>query len=444
MFGFNTYTKKIVNYISKDKEAGYNSIETEPLDSSKMTNKKLIAPWGDSNNFPAELDAKIAFSENFETAFQTLSEFAYGLGIKTYKKELIDGEVSMKPYIFPEWEEWKIQYSFNEEYLEKAFYNFVRYANVFVEFSMGSDNKIKRLFVKDAPWCRVSNLDNTGTIKNLYLSASWSKYRNPTEADVNALKTKNLIDIIPLIDRKNPFEFLANVKQGTSCAWHIKDYSPGDPYYGKSPWYPLLNNGWLELSKELPSKIKSYYQNQIVIAKHIEINTEYLEKKYSDWNTLTPEQRELKLKELQAQIDEALSGSEDAYKSIHSQFIVVQGKEIPALKISNIENSQKDNSIIKDSQHLASIIQSALRIDDALVNGKNTGSKEADAGSEKRSAHNLLEIRTQLFRDKILYPLVLLQKHNKWDETMVFDFDAEMLTTTDISKTGTVQKTPTP
>jgi hypothetical protein len=169
-----------------------------------------------------------------------------------------------------------------------------------------------------------------------------------------------------------------------------------------------------------------------------------LEKKYSDWNTLTPEQRELKLKELQAQIDEALSGSEDAYKSIHSQFIVVQGKEIPALKISNIENSQKDNSIIKDSQHLASIIQSALRIDDALVNGKNTGSKEADAGSEKRSAHNLLEIRTQLFRDKILYPLVLLQKHNKWDETMVFDFDAEMLTTTDISKTGTVQKTPTP
>lgn len=441
----NTYTRKMVNYLSKDKATGTPSVETEPLEKAKLSQKTLIAPWGESNNFPEEIDGSIAFSDNFETSFQTLSEFAYGLGLKTYKKEIIDGEVSYKPYIFEEFEQWKVQYSFNEEYLEKAFYNFVRYANVFVEFSIDSSKKISRIFVKDAPWCRISSYNEKGEIPFLYVSAQWKKYRKPTEADVNSLKTDKLLDIIPMINRKNPIDFFnTTAKQGTSYAWHIKDYSPGDPYYGKSPWYPLLTNGWLQLAKELPAKIKAFYENQIVLAKHIQINSDYLEKKFTDWGKKSPDEKEKALTDMQNKIDEALSGTDNSYKSVHSQFRMVNGKEEPMLKISNIENSNNDMSIIKDSQHLASIIQSALRLDDALVNGKNTGSKEADAGSEKRGALNLLDIRLQLLRDKILYPLELLKIVNKWDPTMHFEFESEMMTTTDISKTGTITKTPNP
>jgi hypothetical protein len=430
----NTF-RNINNYVSKQ----VGTITTEPLKRSDLSKKKFVAPWGLTNLFPKELDDKIAHSDALESGFQTLTEFAYGLRIATYKKVINEkGEFEYQRVIVPEFEQFMQEYNFKDLYLGRAIYNFFRYANTFVEFTM-FQGKIIRLFTKDSPFCRISTIDpKIGASTHMIESAQWADLKDASMEKLESYEKDGLLHRIPLIDQRNPLVSINELsKKSTILGYQIKDYSPGDPYYGQSPWYPILSNGWLDIAKDTPNKIKAYYSNLITLAFEVGIDIDFVKDTTKDWDKLDENGKRDILSNLQMEIDNYLSGADKSYKSIFYQKRMNGGHEQKMLSISSLENKNRDSSILKDAQHLNAVINSALRLDNALNNSQNTGSKEADSGSEKGKANNLLQLRLALVRDQILYPLYLMKQINQWgDHSLHFVIESDIQTTTDINKTG--------
>lgn len=442
---FQSLTKSFKNYIASTPA----STETEPHKLQELPQLGIVAPWGTNNYFPEELDAKLALSLDMESGFQTLTEFCYGLRIATYRESEENGEYVRKPVYYQPFEDFKETYNFNEIFLQRALYNFFRYANVFFEFSFDSSGKIVRIYTKDSPYCRISTLDKaTGLSKWLYQSAQW-KAAGVTYKDEKVfadLESKGLMSKIPLIDYRKPVDSITDILKAAPktalMGYHIKDYSPGDPYYGKSPWYPILNNGLLEIAQKAPGMLQSYYDNLITIGWHFEINIDYFKSTVKNWDELSPDKKAEHFKSLQTDLDGAATGSDKAYKSFFSQFAYDnQGNAQHQLKINQLQNPNKDTTVIRDLQYVNSTVASALRLDASLTGDKSGGSKESDAGSEKRLANNLLNQRLNMVRDQVLYMLTIIKHVNKWDTSIRFAIESEYHETLDINPTG---KTTTP
>jgi hypothetical protein len=412
------------------------SEEVEPYTEQKLAQVGKVAPWGDNNAFPKFLDDKVKLSIDMESGFQTLTEFCYGLRVATYRETMVGGKANRELVYDDNFETFKEMYNFNEIFLQRAFYNYFRYANAFIELSFDSKGKIQRVFTKDSPWCRISTLNpETGLSEYMYQSAQWSQagYQKLSEEFIASQIDKKLLSQIPLIDYRNPIGDIQTKKPKSSLmGWHIKDYSPGDAYYGKSPWYPILENGWLDIASTAPSMLKSYYQNLITIAHHAEINIDMLKDTIENWDELKVDAQQKHLADLQRSIDENLTGSGKAFKTLFSLFRTNDRGELEhELIINPVTNPTKDNSVIKDLQFASGTVNQSMRIDSSLTGSKVDGSKEADAGSEKRLANNLLHQRLAMVRDQVLYVLTIIKYVNGWDKSLKFAIEVDYQSTTD-------------
>lgn len=434
---------KISNYLAK----GPYSTETEPLKELHIPLKGTVAKWGDDNLFPDFLDTQISKSIDLEAGIQTQAEFAYGQRVATYIEEMgTDGNLIRKEVIDPDFEAWKEKYNFNEMYLQRAEYNYFRYANVFIEFSFDDKGQITHLFTKDAPYCRISTLNpETGVSDYLYQSAQWnSSMVLDGDAAAAAYIKKGLLSRFPLIDNRNPIGFIekrkADNKKTIILGYHIKDYSPGDAYYGKSSWYPLLNNEWLRIAAKAPALIEAYYSNGVTVRNIIKMNMDYFESTIEGWNDLDITEKQKHIEDVQMSIEENLTGPDKAFKTLVIQYARGQNNEVEyQYEIQTLDNPNKDSTILSDIQHISSVINKALRLDSSLVGGKADGSKEADAGSEKRVASNLLQQRNEVVNQQILYPLTIVKHINGWDKRLKFGMVTERHETLDKNPAGKVE-----
>lgn len=432
-----------------------NYVATEPISTEvnptpqKEQNRIAsgIAPWGKDNKFPTELDSLLEHSPDMESGFQSLTEFASGIRLSTSYAEMKGGELSISPCIDPDFEDFRTNYNFEEAYLQRAFYNYFRYANVFAEFSLNTDKMVSRIFTKDSPWGRISTLNkSTGISDSLFLSSEWDTlgYSGLTESRINELVGNKSIDKIPLIDYRNPIDFIRKAKD-YRLGWHIKDYSPGNAYYGQSPWYPILYNGWLDIAKSAPSLLQAYYKNLFSGGQHVELDEDWVKQECGgkDFDNLSTDEKKKRITNFQLDFEKKLVGAPNSFKTIFSFFRKgPRDTTDHQIKINPIINPSKDGKIIDDLKYASSICQSALRMDDSLTGNKTTGSLEADAGSEKRMAGNLLNARLAPVRNQILYPLTIIKKINKWDPRLQFNIEWNYLVTTDQSKSGQMSKNP--
>jgi hypothetical protein len=432
----NGFKRTIKNYIGTAPA----STETEPTLESQLALQTPVAPWGKSNNFPKEIDDKLKKSTSMESGFQTLTEFSAGIQLNTYFRETDSEGKSVRYQVYYQpFEEFRESYPFEEVYLQRAFYNFWRYANAFVELSLDANNKIVRLFSKDSPWCRLSTINpKIGLSEHLYISAQWptAGLSKIDQGTLDRLMKSKLMDQIPLIDYRNPIEYIKKSKPNR-LAWHIKDYSPGNPYYGQSSWYPILENGWIDVEANAPKLLKSYYDNLITIARHIELNEDWVKSEIEDFDNLADKDKIDAITKIQEGVEEHLTGSGNAFKTLFTMFRYGQQGAIEnQIKINDISNPIREANVIADLKYASSIVQQALRIDDSLTGNKTTGSLEADAGSEKRHAGNLLNARLAMVRKQILYPLIMMKNVNEWDPRLEFQLEWDVLVTADKSLSG--------
>jgi len=401
--------------------------------------RQPIFPWGENNQFPYELDEKIKNSDSIESGLQTLTELAYGLGIQPYKEVVVDGEISIEPIVSGPVVEWLEENNIGEEYLEKAFYNFFRYGNVFPQLGFSKDGKCNLLVATDTPFCRMERVDpSTRTIKNIHVSDQWQTNCLKNAADFD--KLKNYLKKVPLINKNDWKTSIAELsKSNNLLMWHIGDYTPGTRYYADAPWFPLLNNGIVDTDKYTGQKMKAYYDKAMNLIYHIEINQDYIVQKCDGDNSI--ENQEKVLSEIHESIDDNLVGAENAFSSIITTFYKsIGGDPVSNVKINVLENPINNSTVIKDMQSIAARINSALRIDDAIINAKTSGSFEADSGSEKKNAMNSHNARMALLRHKILFPLTIIKHVNKWDQNIKFGIKTTEIKSLDKNPTGSQQK----
>ena len=126
----------------------------------------------------------------------------------------------------------------------------------------------------------------------------------------------------------------------------------------------------------------------------------------------------------QLEIKTALSGSENAGKSVISinQYLPGTNKEVEGVRIEPLGFEFKDGQYIQDSNEASTHILTALMEDPTLSGngpGKNFG---AGSGSDKKVAWDIAYSLERPIQDFALEWLNVVRDFNGWDEELIFRF----------------------
>ena len=391
-------------------------------------------PWGNSNTYPQDLIKEFNNAPTVKRALNTWAELNYSGGIcygvpdfdpKTKKytawTRIIDIEI----------ETWLRRTNFNK-YLIEACVDMAYFKNVFPAVMLRNDRKyISQIYTRQAEQCRyASPNEKTGYSEKIFVSANWMSGGGPEQAGTQT---------IPVIDPYYaPEDNLRAMKKVYEAIYPVNFPSPGNDYYQLASVDTLLRSGWLEVAKAIPKFKKALFENQITLKYMIEISIEYLKIKYHDWDA-KPELKKTRFTEMKTDIDTYLSGTDNTGKTyIYTSYMGPEGKEVPGVKITAMDNKIKGDLFIDDSAEATAHVLNEAGIDQSITGfnpGKGTG---AGSGSDKRIAYNILMLLNKVHQDAILEPMNnLVAVYNGWWDKypgITFKFNNELLTTLD---TGT-------
>jgi hypothetical protein len=388
-------------------------------------------PWGSSNSYPQDIIKEFDKAPTIKRALNTWAELNYSGGIcygvpdfdkKTGKytawNRIIDLEI----------ESWLRRSNFNK-YLIEALVDLAYFKNIFPAVMLRNDRKyISMIYTRPAEQCRYAKPNaTTGYSEKIYVSARWLYGAGPGQEDTMSF---------PIIDPYYaPEDNLRNMKGVYEAIYPVNFPSPGKDFYQLASVDTLLRSGWLEVAKSIPKFKKALFENQITLKYMIEISIEYLKIKYHDWDA-KPELKKTRFTEMKTEIDTYLAGTDNTGKTyIYTSYIGPEGKEVPGVKITAMDNKIKGDLFIDDSAEATAHVLNEAGIDQSITGfnpGKGMG---AGSGSDKRITYNIHMLLNKVHQDAILEPLNnLIAVYNGWWDKypgLTFKFNNEMLTTLD-------------
>jgi hypothetical protein len=322
------------------------------------------------------------------------------------------------------------------------------YARSFVELILNKDEKGKRKVVMmrhlENCYSRVSVIDpNSGKIEWHGYSALWHKGGTPKDLTVS-----------PLIDSEFPVrDFLTRIGKlpgadgklhdegGMRYVLEISTPTPGRFYYQKPFWWSIFESGWNEFSCAIPEFKKALMRNSMMLRYHIEFADGFWAKKYKQEGITDIKKQQEYKKAFVQKLNDFLGGSENAGKSLISEFKYdpVKGDAIKEILIESIKSDLKGGEYIEDSEEASNQICYAMEVHPSLV-GAAPGKNKAINGTEARELFIIKQAQVKSERDMLLLPLQLVQAANGWDKDIEFRIANIMLTTLD-NGTGSIKVT---
>ncbi len=434
----------------------------------RLQNVLGVAFWGEENRFPQNIEKLMTYCGLAKAALDWKARALWGNGIIPGKVTGYedDGTEIFTPLDFTKF---KNVYSFMRqsgmhrfwvEYLQ----DWVWYYNCFPEMILSNDGKtITKFAHQESCDIRYQQANDNNVIENVFLSKLWGAAADywaqfndkkrmlglienpPVISEVD----NNFVKAIACIDMYDPVQSLKNLvgerlknKKFKSAILPVNYPSPNKVYYQLAIWDGARLSGWLEIAKNIPNMIKTMYNNAFNIKYHIQIPETYFERRYGVevWNSLTQDEQIQKRKSLLKEMDEFLSGSENAYKTFISFFDVDPHTkaEYGLVKIDAIDNKVNiDKELMAtataDLQFLA-----AAGIHPSLFTAGMAGNQKS-GGSDIREAKLMYDSMLALERQLILEPLHLVRDYNGWDADIEFRFRDVQLVTLD-QGTGTKKK----
>lgn len=377
----------------------------------KETANGTVAPWGDSNDFPQDVIERANKDLGVLPLLDKKGRLLQGREViavqMVYNAEKKDFEVTR--INDPEVNEFLAGRIF-QRYWREGCVDFTWFHNIFSDLIKDkSQDKIAYIGTHEASWCRWRLMNAKGVIEECYVSAEWPSAK-PDD--------KEKVITHPVLDPYS-YSVVDDFKQATyKRAVYPANYpSPGQAYYPLAPWTQYLYSEWCTLKANIP-RWKKITMEKMLAAKYIlTIPVNYWPQKYKNWNNLNVNERLAKKKETVKEINDKLTGIENAGSTILSEVgFDDQGKEIPGFKIIPIDNILKDGQYLEDSQEAVEYMLQCLDLDPTIV-GKGPGrGKDAGSGSDKRVAFNILVALLQPYRDVILEPLYFLADYNGWTD----------------------------
>lgn len=380
---------------------------SSPVERPKNTPNN-VALWGDSNEYPSEVYEEARknsiIPSTIEWKARTIRSGGVSYGVIQADEQ---GNETFKKVRIPEVEEF-LQFNDLESYLEEALSDMYWFGHIFPEIGLRKDReKIVALVNQEAMFCRFRKQNpKTGKIEEVILNAEWPMYK------------EDLITVIPVIDRYwNPVGQIRN-SSAYKFMIPISYSSPGRLYYQEPSWHSVINGKWLEVANRIPEFKNHLMNNQMSIKYMIHIPMEWWEWKYPGFNTsgkyTEAKRKELMKKELE-NFNSLLSGVDSSGKTLMMTFKTdSNGKEYTKWQITQLTNKKESGEYIEESQEASSHILYALGVDGTLIG--NTPGKQmgAGSGSDKRIAWNIFMMNNKPIQDKVLKPLDIISRYNKW------------------------------
>ena len=416
------------------------------------TEKKAVkvVPWGEDNDLPQQIIQKVGKSPDVSTGLLFNIQVGYGDGVVPCRYE-IDKEGKKK--VIPVYDNVEINDFFEKNdingYLLEQLTDINHFYNVFPEIILNRDKSNARKAVelnhKEAAFSRWSKMDKkTGKIPYHLYSAQWGVKKTPE---------KDEIEITPVLDFKRPvMDILRRIGREKYPDGRIKDEkqyryivpvtfpTPGRSYYQKPYWYSIIESGWYDFATSIPEFKKYLIKNGMALRYIIYMSDQYFTDIFAQEGITSEKAKKDRIKKEYKDLNDFITGIENTGKTMVSIFKeTVVGDKKYRIEIKPLENQQKGGEYSQDSGEVSNMIAYTLGVHPSLI-GATPGKNGSLSGSDKRELFIIKQALLKSIRDRLLRPLYLIKKVNKWPEGIYFTIPNIELTTLDKNKTGVQTK----
>lgn len=416
-----------------------------------VKDKKIrgVVPWGENNNLPAEIITKVGQSPDLSTDMLFNIQIGYGDGIIACRLENNEkGEKKVVPvYDNVEINDFFETNDINGFLLEQlSDLNF--FYNVFPEIILNQDSpevrKVVYLTSKEAAFSRWEEMNpDTGRIEHHFYSAKWPEGM-PDEKNVEITQVldshRPISDILQRIGREPRKDGKVRDDGVFRYIVPVNFPTPGRSYYQKPYWYSIIESGWYDFAIAIPEFKKYLIQNGMTIRYVIRLSDDYFPDIFAREGITKVEDQKTRIAKEYEDLNKYLTGLKNTGKSMISFFKAApDGKKIYRIEIEVIENKFKGGEYLEDSGEVSNMIAYTMGVHPSLIGavpGKNTGSF---SGTDKRELFIIKQALLKPIRDRILRPLYLVKKVNKWPDDIHFAIPNIVLTTLD-KNTGSEKK----
>jgi len=446
--GFMTGPKAAV--VISDSRSMFAKPESPPIKIA-LKNKKLrgVVPWGDDNQLPHTIISKVEKSPDLSTDMKFNIEIGYGDGVIACRLETNEkGEKK----VVPVYDNQEINDFFETNdingYLLEQLTDMNYFYNVFPEIILNKDDPEKRKVVflssKEAAFSRWEEMNpDTGRIEHHFYSAKWPE-GTPGENEVEVTEVldfhRPIHDILQRIGREPGSDLKKKDDKVYRYIVPVNFPTPGRSYYQKPYWYSIIESGWYDFAVAIPEFKKYLIQNGMTIRYIIRLSDDYFPDIFAREGIVEPEAQKARITKEYDDLNKYLTGLKNTGKSMITFFKAYpDGKKVYRIEIETVKNEFKGGEYLEDSGEVSNMIAYTMGVHPSLIGavpGKNTGSF---SGTDKRELFIIKQALLKPIRDRILRPLYLIKKVNKWPDDIHFAIPNIVLTTLD-KNTGSEKK----
>lgn len=390
-----------------------------------------ISPWGADNDLPQQVLAMIEKNDVVSSNVAFNVNASYGQGIVPMMRR--DGELT--PCDNDEVNLFFEDNDINGFFLEQL-NDLVTFHNVFPQLIVnGKGDKIVRLSHLEAAFSRWGSITSAakGIDKHYYYHGWGSSTPKQEELSVTDVLPPGLAhDHLTELVGQGKRRFVMRVVMPT----------PGRTYYARPSWWSIFESGTYELSTMIPKSKIALLKNTLSIRNVVYISNSYWSDFLSREGINSAEKDKVadaKRKECQ-RIADFISNSESKGGTLIASKESGPGSTGKAIEDRHIVieslKSSADGELIKDSEEASNIICYAMGVHPSLIGatpGKNGGSL---GGSDKRELFMVKQALIRPYRDRLLMPLNLIKRFNKWPKELVFALPDYQFTTLDKNDSG--------
>ncbi|MDR1455534.1 MAG: hypothetical protein LBJ01_07785 [Tannerella sp.] len=408
---------------------------------NRKTESIKFVSWGQGNNLPTTVMQSIGKNISVSSNIDFNARIAYGDSVivcrkkRNEKREIVYEE--MLPAEAPEIFRFLEDNNMNRVHQELG-NDMAVFGDGFVEFIFNKDEKKPKIVMlrqKEAVFSRLSEQDEkTGRIEWHGYSAKWTE-GYPDDLTVTPFLDRDA----PIYDLKKRKGIYPDEKTGKLKDCKDKRFvmslslpTPGRFYYSKPYWWSIFESGWYDFACAIPKFKQALIKNQMVLKYHVQINVSFWDKLFKTEGITEPKKKaERKLLFLK-QLNEFLSGEENAGKSFvsHYRYDMTKGYEEQDIIIKPLESFIKGGEYIEDSEEASNAICYAMGVHPSLQ-GASPGKGKSINGTEARELFIIKQALTKPVRDMLLLPLYVVKAINGWNPDIHFVIPNIMLTTLD-------------
>lgn len=415
----------------------YSSPENESILSVRADdgNTYDVVAWGEDNQLPYRLKEMVEKNSvmSQDKFFNVLTCYGRGLeymdlATRGDKNPLPSQDSSVRRFFLRN----NMKRFFAEQVTDLKYYFFC----VCVVILSKDRSKIVRVVHKDACHVRFQKADDMGRVKNIFF-ANWKDNDNPEN-----------VEVIPLLDEYDPLGDLGARTDKEKDPLGIFKVAPpkykkfaivcrmptvGCQYYPIPYWSATLRDGWYDIYGLLTAAKKAKIKNGQNIRYHVEINTQFWEKRAHELGISLNSTEFVTMKnEFIAQLREYLSGSANSDKLVWSEFdALMDGKERHNIKINVVDTSKAGNEYNDDVAEASNVLAYSDNVHPNLAGATPGKSQMNNSGSDKRELFTMKQALETMPHDMMMTVHNTIIFFNEWQELVYPDVPMIMLTTLD-------------